>query len=340
MASQSAAQKKNKKKRAEAQAEAAPKSEAAAAFASDDGYDEKDEKIDERVLRQSIAEAAWETVVNVKKEKRAARIARKQGDESNKKEDGAAANGIAGAPAAGEAGGSDGGGGGNKKAKKKKNKDGAQAQGKGDSQEQAKKKKKKKKPAAQPVRRPQTDEQMVEVIASVLRASPSDYLQAAALGNRIQAVLNDSWNKSFKPKFGSLKDFLLKQSAAFHYDEHLDRVFLRQVYNKRFGNAAEARRENKVANEADANERKDKAGQGGAEQPRSPNKASRKAAGSAQAVRNRGDGDGGSGDAGSVLVKTIGAGVLLVSVVFGVLVYTNGGSVDRAVAQIRTVAGL
>jgi len=158
-------------------------------------------------------------VKDTKKEKRIARVERKKQAEleASKSADESADDGIS-SPAP--------------KNKKKKEKggddDGPVKKVKGASQPP---KKKKLPTKAADVKKPNSASDLVKLITDILENTPQRYQHTPAIGDRIQALTKLAWNKTFKPQFGSLKDFLSSQSA-FHVDEALDRVYLQSDFIK------------------------------------------------------------------------------------------------------------
>jgi len=76
------------------------------------------------------------------------------------------------------------------------------------------------------VKRPTSEAELVALIKEIIDQSPQRFVHVPAIGDRIQALTKVAWNKTFKPTFGSLKEFVGKRSSDFHLDETLERVFL------------------------------------------------------------------------------------------------------------------
>jgi len=81
------------------------------------------------------------------------------------------------------------------------------------------------------VKRPNNEHELIAVIRSIIDANPQRHVGVAAIGDRVQALTKCAWNKTFKPQFGNLKDFLLKRASEFYVDNTLDRVFLKQDWD-------------------------------------------------------------------------------------------------------------
>jgi len=106
---------------------------------------------------------------------------------------------------------------------KKSNKNQAQKSGKQNNKQQQQQKKSE---PAQP-KKPNTEEDLVGLITQILDSTPIRYLGVSAIGDKIQSITKAAWNKTFKPKFGTLREFLQNRGNDFHLDDQFDRVYLK-----------------------------------------------------------------------------------------------------------------
>ena len=63
-----------------------------------------------------------------------------------------------------------------------------------------------------------SEAQMVTVLAQVVASNHLKVLQLSAIGDGLQAITKQPWNKKFKPTYGALKDFILKHPRVFSID--------------------------------------------------------------------------------------------------------------------------
>jgi len=72
---------------------------------------------------------------------------------------------------------------------------------------------------------------LVRIVSSILNNVPNapGRLQISAVGDRIQDLTNQSWNKKFKPQFGVLKSFLAQRPEFTVKDET---VYLKGEYER------------------------------------------------------------------------------------------------------------
>lgn len=152
---------KNKKK---------SKSQTAVAAADDDfDYTPFEEKVRD--------EGVWETVVDTKKSRYNERKNRKEEERRAELQ----RQGIT-VPKA--------------KDDKKENEDSAKAPSAMKSAPIPKKKSSSKKPPA--FKKPSTEKELTELVESILKGAPTRYVQTSVIGNRVQQLINMSWNKAFK----------------------------------------------------------------------------------------------------------------------------------------------
>ena len=63
-----------------------------------------------------------------------------------------------------------------------------------------------------------SEAQMVTVLAQVVASNHLKVMQLSAIGDGLQAITKQPWNKKFKPTYGALKDFILKHPRVFSID--------------------------------------------------------------------------------------------------------------------------
>jgi len=80
-------------------------------------------------------------------------------------------------------------------------------------------------------KKPVSENDLAELIGQILDATPLRYLTISGIGDKVQAVTKQPWNTIFKPKFGSLKDFVQTRPQYFFYDEVLDRVYIKKEHD-------------------------------------------------------------------------------------------------------------
>jgi hypothetical protein len=178
--------------------------------------------------------------------------------------------------------------------------------------------KKKKSGKAADVKRPNNDSELVALIKNIINSHPQRFLNIATIGDRIQALTKCAWNKTFKPQFGNLKDFVANHPDDFHHDPNLDRTYLKQEWDQQ---TAE-----KARHQAEQNARKAaknrKGGEAGADQPRA-----RRENGVKQA----------SGQSSSVVLKLIALVGLVAGLVFLTALAVNGFDVHAVISQARSL---
>jgi hypothetical protein len=105
---------------------------------------------------------------------------------------------------------------------------------------------KKKKVAAKPadVKKPSSAAELVKLITDILENTPSRTQHVPAIGDRIQSLTKQVWSKTYKPQYGTIKDFITSQKDAFHVDES-ERVSLQKDIQAR--NAAKAAAQQQAA---------------------------------------------------------------------------------------------
>jgi len=180
--------------------------------------------------------------------------------------------------------------------------------------------KKKKSGKAADVKRPNNDSELVALIRNIIGSQPQRFLNVATIGDRIQALTKCAWNKTFKPQFGNLMDFIANHSNDFHHDSSLDRTYLKQEWDQLAAEKAQHQAEQNAKKAA-----KNRKGEAGAEQPKA-----RKA--SQNGVKQQA-----ADEPSSVVLKLIALLGLVALLVFLTALAVNGFDVNAVISHARSL---
>jgi len=116
--------------------------------------------------------------------------------------------------------------------------------------------KKKRGPKKKKVAPPQiaNENDLVQMILSILNNTPHNYLDLGDVGTKLQAISGGSWNTKFKKKYGTLQSFIQKRKEFF-FDQQNHHVYLKAKWEA----AKKEQEEQKAKKVAKKQRQKDKA---------------------------------------------------------------------------------
>jgi len=183
---------------------------------------------------------------------------------------------------------------------------------------------KKKKSKAPDFKRPASEPELVVLVKSIIDAHPQRFLNVATIGDRVTALTKSPWTKTFKPQFGTLKDFITNHPNDFHFEPTLDRTYVKQEWDEL--EAAKARQQAEAsAKKAAKNRRADASSS-------SEHKSKVKKAAAANGVK-------GDVSPSSFLLKTIAILGLAGALVFLTALAVNGFDVNVVLNKARALVG-
>lgn len=121
------------------------------------------------------------------------------------------------------------------------------------SSKERKASKPKERKSSQKAKKTWTEKDLLEEVLKSLKTVPGQWLHVSAVGNRMEEVTGQTWNKVFKPKHGKLKNFLQNQKQLVLTSEDeagQDRVYPREVWEATRARMNKARKERERKSQA------------------------------------------------------------------------------------------